>query len=92
MVQLPIIDNLMYNVQRQGKLAFYVRRLVSLIYCTTTAHYCLTDDTCRHSTFNGRARCLMPAQYGEEATLIGSAAAIANDDEWVLRCLELCTH
>ncbi|KAI0726248.1 branched-chain alpha-keto acid dehydrogenase E1-alpha subunit [Fomitopsis betulina] len=45
MVQLPIIDNLMYNVQRQGKLAFYM------------------------------------THYGEEATLIGSAAAIANDDE-----------
>lgn len=24
MVRLPIIDTLMYNVQRQGKLAFYV--------------------------------------------------------------------
>lgn len=80
MVQLPIIDNLMYNVQRQGKLAFYVRRLGSLIYCTT-AHYCSTDDTCRHSISNDRTRCLMPAQYGEEATLIGSAAAIADDDE-----------
>ncbi|PCH39731.1 thiamine diphosphate-binding protein [Wolfiporia cocos MD-104 SS10] len=45
MVQLPIIDNLMYNVQRQGKLAFYV------------------------------------THYGEEATLIGSAAALAPDDE-----------
>ncbi|KAH9920467.1 branched-chain alpha-keto acid dehydrogenase E1-alpha subunit [Fomitopsis serialis] len=45
MAQLPIIDNLMYNVQRQGKLAFYM------------------------------------THYGEEATLIGSAAALANDDE-----------
>ncbi|KAJ3554858.1 hypothetical protein NM688_g2889 [Phlebia brevispora] len=45
MVQLPIIDNLLYNVQRQGKISFYM-----------TAH-------------------------GEEATLIGSAAALAPDDE-----------
>ncbi|KAI0081613.1 hypothetical protein K474DRAFT_1768528 [Panus rudis PR-1116 ss-1] len=45
MVQLPIIDNLLYNVQRQGKISFYM-----------TAH-------------------------GEEATLIGSAAALAADDE-----------
>ncbi|KAL4245556.1 Alpha-ketoacid dehydrogenase complex E1 component [Abortiporus biennis] len=45
MVQLPIIDNLLYNVQRQGKISFYM-----------TAH-------------------------GEEATLIGSAAALNNSDE-----------
>jgi len=45
MVQLPIIDNLLYNVQRQGKISFYM-----------TAH-------------------------GEEATLIGSAAALAPNDE-----------
>ncbi|KAH8085403.1 thiamine diphosphate-binding protein [Cristinia sonorae] len=45
MVQLPIVDNLMNNVQRQGKISFYM-----------TAH-------------------------GEEATMIGSAAALANDDE-----------
>ncbi|KIP09697.1 hypothetical protein PHLGIDRAFT_102443 [Phlebiopsis gigantea 11061_1 CR5-6] len=45
MLKLPIIDNLLYNVQRQGKISFYM-----------TAH-------------------------GEEATLIGSAAALALDDE-----------
>ncbi|CAL1712485.1 unnamed protein product [Somion occarium] len=45
MLQLPVIDNLLYNVQRQGKISFYM-----------TAH-------------------------GEEATLIGSAAALADDDE-----------
>ncbi|KAI0087055.1 branched-chain alpha-keto acid dehydrogenase E1-alpha subunit [Irpex rosettiformis] len=45
MSRLPIIDNLLYNVQRQGKISFYM-----------TAH-------------------------GEEATLIGSAAALDPNDE-----------
>ncbi|GBE89687.1 branched-chain alpha-keto acid dehydrogenase E1-alpha subunit [Sparassis crispa] len=45
MVQLPIIDNLLYNVQRQGKISFYM------------------------------------TSYGEEAALIGSAAALEPDDE-----------
>ncbi|KAJ7600930.1 thiamine diphosphate-binding protein [Mycena floridula] len=42
---LPTLDNVLYNVQRQGKISFYM-----------TSH-------------------------GEEATIIGSAAALANDDE-----------
>ncbi|KAF5360969.1 hypothetical protein D9756_005012 [Leucocoprinus leucothites] len=42
---LPALDNVLYNVQRQGKISFYM-----------TSH-------------------------GEEATIIGSAAALANDDE-----------
>ncbi|RDB17954.1 2-oxoisovalerate dehydrogenase subunit alpha, mitochondrial [Hypsizygus marmoreus] len=42
---LPTLDNILYNVQRQGKISFYM-----------TAH-------------------------GEEATIIGSAAALASDDE-----------
>ncbi|EIN12930.1 hypothetical protein PUNSTDRAFT_50148 [Punctularia strigosozonata HHB-11173 SS5] len=45
MVLLPTLDVVLYNVQRQGKISFYV-----------TAH-------------------------GEEATIIGSAAALADDDE-----------
>ncbi|KAG8214641.1 thiamine diphosphate-binding protein [Butyriboletus roseoflavus] len=39
---LPMMDNILYNVQRQGKISFY---------------------------------------YGEEATIVGTAAALANDDE-----------
>ncbi|KAH9480623.1 2-oxoisovalerate dehydrogenase subunit alpha, mitochondrial [Psilocybe cubensis] len=39
---LPTLDNVLYNVQRQGKISFY---------------------------------------YGEEATIIGSAAALEKDDE-----------
>ncbi|KAJ3573172.1 hypothetical protein NP233_g2597 [Leucocoprinus birnbaumii] len=42
---LPALDNVLYNVQRQGKISFYM-----------TSH-------------------------GEEATIIGSAAALANEDE-----------
>ncbi|KAF8551704.1 hypothetical protein OG21DRAFT_249752 [Imleria badia] len=42
---LPTMDNILYNVQRQGKISFYM------------------------------------TSYGEEATIIGSAAALANDDE-----------
>ncbi|KAF8843314.1 hypothetical protein BDN67DRAFT_924733 [Paxillus ammoniavirescens] len=42
---LPTMDNILYNVQRQGKFSFYM------------------------------------TSYGEEATIIGSAAALANDDE-----------
>ncbi|TFK40771.1 branched-chain alpha-keto acid dehydrogenase E1-alpha subunit [Crucibulum laeve] len=42
---LPTLDNVLYNVQRQGKISFYM-----------TAH-------------------------GEEATIVGSAAALAMDDE-----------
>ncbi|KAI0304377.1 branched-chain alpha-keto acid dehydrogenase E1-alpha subunit [Multifurca ochricompacta] len=42
MVLLPIMDNLLYNIQRQGKISFY---------------------------------------YGEEATIIGTAAALLPDDE-----------
>ncbi|KAF9468624.1 branched-chain alpha-keto acid dehydrogenase E1-alpha subunit [Collybia nuda] len=42
---LPTLDNILYSVQRQGKISFYM-----------TAH-------------------------GEEATIIGSAAALENDDE-----------
>ncbi|KZT27367.1 hypothetical protein NEOLEDRAFT_1240323 [Neolentinus lepideus HHB14362 ss-1] len=45
MVLLPTLDTLLYNVQRQGKISFYV------------------------------------TSYGEEATIIGSAAALAPDDE-----------
>lgn len=48
MVQLPIIDNLMYNVQRQGKLAFYVRTPISFVH-SLFAHLGFTDDTCRCS-------------------------------------------
>lgn len=53
MVQLPTIDNLMYQVQRQGKIPFYM------------------------------------THYGEEATLIGSAAALAPDDEVLAQYREL---
>ncbi|KIJ62617.1 hypothetical protein HYDPIDRAFT_30214 [Hydnomerulius pinastri MD-312] len=42
---LPTMDNILYNVQRQGKISFYM------------------------------------TAYGEEATIIGSAAALENDDE-----------
>ncbi|KII90763.1 hypothetical protein PLICRDRAFT_39345 [Plicaturopsis crispa FD-325 SS-3] len=42
---LPALDNLLYNVQRQGKISFYI------------------------------------TAYGEEATIFGSAAALAGDDE-----------
>ncbi|KAI0311888.1 branched-chain alpha-keto acid dehydrogenase E1-alpha subunit [Amylostereum chailletii] len=42
MVLLPTVDNLLYNIQRQGKISFY---------------------------------------YGEEATIIGTAAALAPDDD-----------
>jgi 2-oxoisovalerate dehydrogenase E1 component alpha subunit len=42
---LPTMDNILYNVQRQGRISFYM------------------------------------TAYGEEATIIGSAAALANDDE-----------
>ncbi|THH19092.1 hypothetical protein EW146_g2018 [Bondarzewia mesenterica] len=45
MVLLPTMDNLLYNIQRQGKISFYM------------------------------------TAYGEEATIIGSAAALASDDE-----------
>ncbi|KAL4080723.1 thiamine diphosphate-binding protein [Scleroderma citrinum] len=45
MVLLPTIDNILYSVQRQGKISFYM------------------------------------TSYGEEATIIGSAAALAPDDE-----------
>ncbi|KAF5389286.1 hypothetical protein D9757_003404 [Collybiopsis confluens] len=42
---LPNLDNVLYNIQRQGKISFYM------------------------------------TSYGEEATIVGSAAALANDDE-----------
>uniref|UniRef100_A0A8H7XT09 2-oxoisovalerate dehydrogenase subunit alpha n=2 Tax=Psilocybe cubensis TaxID=181762 RepID=A0A8H7XT09_PSICU len=42
---LPTLDNVLYNVQRQGKISFYM------------------------------------TAYGEEATIIGSAAALEKDDE-----------
>ncbi|KAH9980222.1 branched-chain alpha-keto acid dehydrogenase E1-alpha subunit [Lactifluus volemus] len=45
MVLLPIIDNVLYNIQRQGKISFYM------------------------------------TSYGEEATIIGTAAALLPDDE-----------
>ncbi|KAI0061627.1 branched-chain alpha-keto acid dehydrogenase E1-alpha subunit [Artomyces pyxidatus] len=45
MVLLPTMDNLLYNIQRQGKISFYM------------------------------------TAYGEEATIIGTAAALAPDDE-----------
>ncbi|KAF5369359.1 hypothetical protein D9758_002597 [Tetrapyrgos nigripes] len=46
---LPALDNVLYNVQRQGKISFYM------------------------------------TAYGEEATIIGSAAGLANDDEVLVR-------
>ncbi|KAF8798931.1 branched-chain alpha-keto acid dehydrogenase E1-alpha subunit [Phlegmacium glaucopus] len=45
MMLLPTLDNVLYNVQRQGKISFYM------------------------------------TAYGEEATIVGSAAALALDDE-----------
>src|ERR1700722_9870057 len=42
---LPTLDNILYNLQRQGKFSFYM------------------------------------TAYGEEATIIGSAAALQHDDE-----------
>ncbi|KAI0269880.1 thiamine diphosphate-binding protein [Gloeopeniophorella convolvens] len=45
MVLLPIVDNLLYNIQRQGKISFYM------------------------------------TAYGEEATIVGTAAALLPDDE-----------
>ncbi|TFK80461.1 branched-chain alpha-keto acid dehydrogenase E1-alpha subunit [Polyporus arcularius HHB13444] len=45
MAQLPILDDVLYNLQRQGRISFYI------------------------------------TAYGEEATVIGSAAALAPDDE-----------
>ncbi|KAI0769821.1 branched-chain alpha-keto acid dehydrogenase E1-alpha subunit [Fomes fomentarius] len=45
MAQLPILDETIYNLQRQGRISFYL------------------------------------TAYGEEATIIGSAAALAPDDE-----------
>ncbi|EKM79223.1 hypothetical protein AGABI1DRAFT_40547 [Agaricus bisporus var. burnettii JB137-S8] len=45
MMLLPAMDNVLYNIQRQGKISFYM-----------TSH-------------------------GEEATIIGSAASLASDDE-----------
>ncbi|KAF8917016.1 branched-chain alpha-keto acid dehydrogenase E1-alpha subunit [Mucidula mucida] len=57
---LPTLDNVLYNVQRQGKISFYmttVRRF--------QAHLAFTDHK----------------QYGEEATVIGSAAGLQLDDE-----------
>ncbi|KIM80962.1 hypothetical protein PILCRDRAFT_72484, partial [Piloderma croceum F 1598] len=45
MLLCPTLDNLLYNIQRQGKISFYM------------------------------------TAYGEEATIVGSAAALALDDE-----------
>ncbi|KDR82883.1 hypothetical protein GALMADRAFT_238516 [Galerina marginata CBS 339.88] len=45
MMLLPTLDNVLYNVQRQGKISFYM------------------------------------TAYGEEATIVGSAAALEGDDE-----------
>ncbi|KAH8114324.1 thiamine diphosphate-binding protein [Phellopilus nigrolimitatus] len=45
MSALPLMDNVLYNVQRQGKISFYL------------------------------------LQHGEEASIVGSAAALASDDE-----------
>ncbi|KAI0300232.1 branched-chain alpha-keto acid dehydrogenase E1-alpha subunit, partial [Russula brevipes] len=45
MALLPIMDNLLYNIQRQGKISFYM------------------------------------TAYGEEATIVGTAAALLPDDE-----------
>ncbi|EJC97927.1 branched-chain alpha-keto acid dehydrogenase E1-alpha subunit [Fomitiporia mediterranea MF3/22] len=45
MSTLPLMDNVLYNVQRQGKISFYM------------------------------------TAYGEEASIVGSAAALAPDDE-----------
>ncbi|KZV67085.1 branched-chain alpha-keto acid dehydrogenase E1-alpha subunit [Peniophora sp. CONT] len=53
MVLLPTMDNLLYNLQRQGKISFYV------------------------------------SAYGEEATIIGTAAGLAPDDENAAQYREL---
>lgn len=38
MVKLPIIDTLLYNVQRQGKISFYVRILLAVPHHQLTAY------------------------------------------------------
>ena len=43
MLQLPIIDNLLYNVQRQGKISFYVCPLLTYVGACR-AHCLVTDD------------------------------------------------
>jgi len=47
MALLPVMDTLLYNIQRQGKISFYM------------------------------------TAYGEEATVVGTAAALLPDDECV---------
>lgn len=49
MSQLPIIDNLLYNVQRQGKISFYVSRYtyqqINQTSRTETIHGGSLDDS-----------------------------------------------
>ena len=42
MMLLPTLDNVLYNVQRQGKISFYVRQ----VFILPTSSHLLLDD-CR---------------------------------------------
>jgi len=35
---LPTLDNVLYNVQRQGKISFYVRRIYISLYISHDLH------------------------------------------------------
>jgi hypothetical protein len=47
MALLPIIDNLLNNIQRQGKISFYVRIFPSIPYLILRVTFEL-DDRCAH--------------------------------------------
>ena len=50
MVLLPIMDNLLYNIQRQGKISFYVRIFPSIPYLTLRVTF-KSDDRRAHIPF-----------------------------------------
>jgi hypothetical protein len=50
MVLLPIMDNLLYNIQRQGKISFYVRVFPSIPHLILRVTF-ESDDRRAHSLF-----------------------------------------
>jgi len=80
MLLSPTLDNLLYNAQRQGKISFYVS-FAGFVYRHLLTRF--SDDSCKSVQLSHvDARVMLPVKYGEEAAIIGSAAALADDDEW----------
>ena len=79
MTILPALDTLLYNVQRQGKISFYVGSSKNYNPSACLMHH--LDDQRENRSASCCYAILTYSKHGEEASIIGSAAALSSTDE-----------